>query len=512
MSEPLLDPAIPWLFARARSDPRALAIRCDGEEISFAELAARSEAVARRLRTLGVEPEDRVAALVGSSVRFVELVHAVQRLGAALVPLNTRLTTAEILALLDDCRPRLLIVDPQSAALASEVAPRRSGTRMIEAGAGIDRVSPSCELPEPRLDAHSICTIVYTSGTTGKAKGAMLTHANHFASASASRANLALRPGDRWLAVLPLHHVGGLSILLRSVIDGSAVVLHRGFNAEQVDRAMHEQGITLLSLVATTLRRLLDHSAGRRYPRSLRAVLVGGGATPAELLERARALGIPALATYGLTEAASQVTTEPLGGDRGAAGSAGRPLAGTRVAIADPDVHGDGEILVAGPTVMAGYLGRSEETERALRGGWLHTGDVGRLDASGRLHVHDRRSDLIVSGGENVYPTEIEAVLLGHPDVSEAAVYAVADPEWGQHVGAAVVLRAGRHLDSGELREWCAARLARFKLPRTIRFVDSLPRTASGKVKRHEVGLLATRNDTSNRLPPSTLSERPSKR
>ncbi len=256
-----------------------------------------------------------------------------------------------------------------------------------------------------------------------------------------------------------------------------------------MERAIREQGITLVSLVATTLRRLLDHSAGRRrYPRSLRAALVGGGATPGELLERARALGIPALATYGLTEAASQVTTQSLEADLDRTGSAGRPLAGIRVAIADPDAHGDGEILVAGPTVMAGYLGRPEESERALRGGWLHTGDIGRLDASGRLYVHDRRSDLIVSGGENVYPAEIEAVLLAHPDVSDAAVHPVPDPEWGQHVGAAVVLRAGRRLGAAELREWCAARLARFKLPRTIRFVGSLPRTASGKVKRHELG------------------------
>jgi o-succinylbenzoate---CoA ligase len=507
MPEPLHDPGGPWLFERARRDPRSLAVLGDGERISFAELAARSEALARRLRALGAEPGDRLAVVVGSSVRFIELVHAAQLLSVVLVPLNTRLTASEVLALVEDCRPRLLIFDPQHAALASEVVRRYPDVRTIESTGGVDAVAPSRALPEPRVDPHSIFTIVYTSGTTGTAKGAMLTHANHFASASASRANLASRRDDRWLAVLPLHHVGGLSILLRSVIDGSGVVLHSGFDAERVVRAIHGCGITLLSLVATTLRRLLEHSAGRQYPRSLRAALVGGGATPAELLDRAWAQGIPALATYGLTEAASQVTTESLRGDRDPVRSAGQPLAGTRVAIADADAHGDGEILVAGPSVMAGYLGRSEETARALRGGWLHTGDIGRLDADGRLHVHDRRSDLIVSGGENVYPAEIEAVLLEHPDVSEAAVHPVPDPEWGHHVGAAVVLRSGRRLEAAELREWCAARLARFKLPRTIRFVGALPRTASGKVKRGEVGRL----ETDNGLAPSTLSEPPSK-
>jgi O-succinylbenzoic acid--CoA ligase len=509
MSEPLLDPGIPWLLERARRDPHALAIDVNGERISFADLAFRSEAIARRLRTLAVEPGDRVAVLLGSSVRFVELLHASQRLGAALVPFNTRLTASEVRALVEDCRPRLLAFDAPAAAVASEVARLHPKIGVVESTAGIDRVAPSSDLPEPRLDPHSVFTIVYTSGTTGAAKGAMLTHANHFASASASRANLSLRLGDRWLAVLPLHHVGGLSILLRSVIDGTAVVLHPAFDAGSVERAIHEQGITLLSLVTTTLRRLLDHSAGRRYPRSLRAALIGGGATPAALLEQARAHGIPALATYGLTEAASQVTTESLEEDIGSMGSAGRPLPGTRVAIDGPDANGDGEILVAGPTVMAGYFGRREETERALRGGWLHTGDVGRLDAGGHLYVHDRRSDLIVSGGENVYPAEIEAVLLAHPGVSEAAVYPVADPDWGHHVGAAIVLRGGRRLAAEELREWCAGRLARFKLPRTIRFVDSLPRTASGKVKRREAGRLGAGEDATSERPP--LSERPPK-
>jgi O-succinylbenzoic acid--CoA ligase len=484
MAEPLDDPEVPWLLQRARREPHALALRSDGRDFSFGELAERCEATALRLCALGVEPGERVAWLGAGSLRFAELLHAVQRLGATLVPLNARLAAAEVRELLDDCRPRLLVCDAASRRLVADAGSGNVPAQEIES---LQDLPARGELPRPRIDPASIHTIVYTSGTTGKPKGAMLTHANHFASATASRANLGALPADRWLAALPVHHVGGLSILLRSVIDGSAVVLHGGFDADRVDRSLREDGITLGSMVATMLKRLIARAAGRSYPSSLRAMLVGGGPVLPSLLEQALSLGLPALATYGLTETASQVVTWPVAKSSPGRVGAGRALGETRLRIADPDGQGHGEILVAGPTVMAGYFRRPAESERALRGGWLHTGDIGQLDESGCLHVHDRRADLIISGGENVYPAEVEAVLLSHPCVSEAAVYPLADPEWGQRVSAAVVLHAGRDLRDGELRDWCATRLARFKLPRTIRFVTSLPRTASGKVKRRDL-------------------------
>jgi o-succinylbenzoate---CoA ligase len=484
MTEPLDDPGVPWLWQRAEREPHATALCCPGREFSFGELAERCEATARRLCARGVAAGDRVAWLGAGSLHFALLLHALQRLGATLVPLNVRLTAAEVAELLDDCRPRLLAFDATTQRLASAARPASLPTVALEP---FDDSPAEGELPPPRVDPGSIHTIVYTSGTTGKPKGAMLTHANHFASATASRANLGALSGDRWLAALPLHHVGGLSILLRSVIDGSAVVLHEGFDAARVDRSLREDGITLTSVVAIMLRRVIDQAAGRRYPSRLRAVLVGGGSVPRTLLEQAFDLGLPALATYGLTETASQVATSAVGDDGAGRAGSGRALGEARLRIAEPDEKGHGEILVSGPTVMAGYFHRPAESAEALRDGWLHTGDIGHLDASGCLHVHDRRSDLIVSGGENVYPAEVEAVLLSHPYVSEAAVYPLADPEWGQRVSAAVVLRAERNLTDDDLREWCASRLARFKLPRTIRFVTSLPRTASGKVKRRDL-------------------------
>ena len=278
--------------------------------------------------------------------------------------------------------------------------------------------------------------------------------------------------------------MGGLSIILRSAIDGVGVVLHRGFNPRLANRAIRDEKITLLSVVAAMLARMLDDNGEQPYPSSLRCVLVGGGPVSGPLLERAARLGVPAAPTYGLTETASQVATaRPWEAISGAEGGA-RPLPGTEIRIDNADAAGRGEVVVKGPTVMAGYFREPEGTRGVVRNGWLHTGDIGRFDANGFLHIDDRRSDLIVTGGENVYPAEVEAVLTSHPLVMEAAVYAASDPEWGHRVAAAVVLRDGAHVGESDLRSWCGPRLARFKIPKTIRFVDALPRTASGKIRR----------------------------
>lgn len=485
MPDPLKRPEWPWLWERAARDPAALAIKIDGIALSFRKLADEVEALASRLAQLGTRRADRIALLMDSSLRMVGLIHASQRCGATLVPINTRLLAAEIEALLIDAEPRLVLYDARHADTIAEIRIRVPALRFIEAHRELDAV-PADGLPEPcAFDPNAIHTILYTSGTTGRPKGAMLTHANHWASATASRANLGVEPHDRWLLLLPLYHVGGLSILLRSVIDGVSVVLHSGFDPTCANLALRAEQITLLSVVPTMLIRMLDKNGGASYPRSLRCVLVGGGPVPQALVTRALELGVPVVPTYGLTEAASQVATAAIGDPRFGPRSCGRPLRGTRVKLERADASGRGEILVSGPTVMAGYFRQPEANAAALREGWLHTGDIGHLDADGLLHIDDRRTDLIVSGGENVYPAEVEAVLLAHPAVAEAAVYAVADPEWGQRVAAAVVLRSGANPGASELRAWCAARLAHFKIPTTIEFTSALPRTAAGKLKRH---------------------------
>jgi O-succinylbenzoic acid--CoA ligase len=470
----------PWLATRARRDPDGCALVTTDRVSTWRTLEEQAAALAGRFTTLGLRPGDRLAVLMEPSARLVAVIHAAQRAGLTLVLLNTRLAAPEIAVLLAHAEPALVLHDAAYTAHVTTIA----GTvaRAVEAGHEIDALAAG-SVPSPAaVDPTAVQTILYTSGTTGRAKGVMLTHANHYASAAASRRRLGAGPADRWLSVLPLHHVGGLSIVMRSVLDGTPLVLHPRFDPAAVWHALCAERITLLSLVPTMLHRLLDHPDAGAAP-TLRCVLVGGAALAPALAARARALGLPIAPTYGLTEAASQVATAaPSDGD---VLGVGQPLAGTRVRIAHPDAAGCGEILIAGPTVMAGYFRDPESSATALRDGWLHSGDVGRLAADGRLEVFDRRTDVVITGGENVYPSEVEAVLLAHPAVAEAAVYGTLDPEWGRRVQAAVVLRASAAFDEAGLRRWCRERLAGFKIPRTIVPVAALPRTASGKLRRH---------------------------
>ncbi|MDQ2807743.1 MAG: o-succinylbenzoate--CoA ligase, partial [Chloroflexota bacterium] len=343
-------------------------------------------------------------------------------------------------------------------------------------------------IPHSAIDLDALQAILYTSGTTGQPKGAMLTYGNAWWSAVGSALNLGTHRDDRWLVCLPLFHVGGLSILWRSVIYGVPAIIHDGFDAVAVNAAIDAEGVTVVSLVSVMLARMLDARGGRPYPATLRAVLVGGGPVPQPLLERCAALGVPVVQTYGLTETASQAATLAPADALRKLGSAGKPLLPTQIRIAGPD--GDaaagivGEILVQGPTVTPGYWGRPDATDRALRDGWLHTGDLGYRDSEGYLYVVDRRDDLIISGGENVYPAEVEAVLGAHPAVREAGVVGAPDTRWGQVAHAAVVLRSGQAATADELRAWCRSQLAGYKVPAVILFMDELPRNAAGKLLR----------------------------
>jgi O-succinylbenzoic acid--CoA ligase len=302
--------------------------------------------------------------------------------------------------------------------------------------------------------------VMHTSGTTASPKPVVLTYANFQASALGSAVALGLDPAERWLCPMPLTHVGGLSIPIRSAVYATTAVLHGRFDTTAVLNELMdpERRITIVSLVPTMLSRLLD--AGLDRPPALRWALLGGGPIQPALLERAAAAGVPVAPTYGMTEACSQIATF------------GWPLPGVDVAICSD------EIRVRGPIVAVGALAED---------GWLHTGDLGRFDERSRLLITGRKADTIVSGGENIAPAEVEAVLLAHPAVADAGVFARTDPEWGEAVVAVVVPRAGADLAPEELREFCASRLAGFKVPKAVELREGLPRTDSGKLLRREL-------------------------
>ena len=471
-----------WVAQRGRSMPAAEAVVADGASLTYRELDRRVRGLAGALRARGVASGDRVALLGQNSLEFVVALHGIPRAGAICVPLNTRLTLEELAFQLRDAGVQILLTDAvleERARAAAGASGVREVVRLPVAG---DEAGDLVEVHSPE-DVHSI---VYTSGTTGSPRGSMLTFGNIWASATASAFNLGVLPGDRWLACMPLFHVGGMAIVLRSAIYGTSLVVHEGFDERRVVASIHEDRITTVSVVATMLHRMLDADE-RKAPPWLRTVLVGGGPVPLPLLERAADRGYPVIQTYGLTEAASQVATLAPGDAMGHLGSAGKPLLNTRIRIDAPDGE-PGEILVAGPTITPGYFRQPEATAAAIRDGWLHTGDIGRLDDDGFLYVLDRRDDLIVSGGENVYPAEVEAALVAHPAISGAAVVGLADERLGQMVAAAIVL--SQDVEDAEIGTFLRGRIAGYKLPRRLMRVEELPQTANGKVLRRVVRAL----------------------
>lgn len=491
----------PWIATRAKASPNPIALRFGGQRLTWADLARESEALARRLAFLGVEAGDRVAVHMRPHPRFVALLHACQRLGAALVPINLRLSRDEVTDLVARADPRVALVD----ATFGGDAPLSATT--------LDVFDELDEVPTPRslrlsdrVDADATLTIVFTSGSTGSAKGVELASANHAASALASRRRLGHSAKDTWLATLPLFHVGGLAILVRSVLDGSTVTLAEGFDEESVAGAITGGSATIVPVVPTMLTRVLARLAAPPALR-FRCLLVGGAALSPALAARALEVGLALAPTYGLTEACSQVCTAAPGGDEAAHGLVGRPLDTIEVRIEGADESGLGEIAVRGPTVMRGYFRDPGATADALRDGWLRTRDLGSLDGQGRLRLAGRRDDTIVTGGENVHPTEVEAVLDAHPDVAESVVVGVDDAEWGQRIVALVTPKGagagGRRgepgvaessvADAAALRAWCRDKIAGFKIPREVQVVASLPRGATGKIDRRAARRLVSK-------------------
>ena len=420
-----------WIHLAAAKHPDRVAVEGPSRSLTYAEVSEAAIGVAGALQRMGVRDGDRVALALPAVEDFVVALHGCFLAGAVAVPVDLRLTE-------------------------EERALRMAGAKAV-----------LTELPSPAtvswpgtLSGDAPVTVMHTSGTTAAPKQVVLTRGNWLANALGSAVALGLDPGERWLCPMPLTHVGGLSIPIRSSIYATTAVVHGRFETERVLGDLMDPGrrITLVSLVPTMLSRLLD--AGLARPPSLRWVLLGGGPIPAALLERAAGAGVPVAPSYGMTETCSQIVTF------------GWPLPGAEVWTSS------GEVVVRGPMVAASALDSD---------GRLFTGDLGTFDDRGRLVITGRKADTIVTGGENVAPVEVEDVLLTHPDVADAAVFARPDAEWGEAVVASVVLRDGATVAAEELRAFCAQRLAGFKVPKAFEFVSGLPRSQTGKLLRREL-------------------------
>jgi O-succinylbenzoic acid--CoA ligase len=430
-----------WVARAARMRPDRVAVVTGGGSLSYDQLHERARGLGGALLARGVRAGDRVALALPSQELVVAL-HGCLLIGAIAVPIDLRLRSPER-------------------------AERAAGAKVV-----LQELVQGPPAPERALMLPDTATVMFTSGTTAGPKPVRLSYNNWLWNALGSAVALGLDPEERWLCPMPLAHVGGLSIQMRSAVYGTTAVLHGRFDAEAVTGALMDraQRVTLVSLVPTMLSRLLD--AGLREPPTLRWALLGGGPIAPALLERAAAAGVAVAPSYGMTEACSQIVTH------------GFPLLGFQLRIAgpapaDPGEAATGEVLVRGMAVAVGALAQD---------GWLHTGDLGSLDARGRLSIEGRLADTIVTGGENVAPIEVEAVLLEHPAVADAGVFGRPDPEWGEAVSAHVVLRVGAAADEAQLRAHCAARLAPFKVPKRIELVRSVPRGATGKLLRRELG------------------------
>jgi len=420
---------------------------------SYRELDRVTAAVAQGLHARGVLPGERVALRLAPGPVYPTLLLALLRAGAVAAPLSTRLPPAALPDLLRRIGCRRLIADSDS------VTGKLGGLELLNAqdlfsGAPEDPAVFTPSTFDPGADA----TIVFTSGSTGSPKAALHTFENHWSSAVGANRNIPLRPGDRWLLSLPLWHVGGLAVVFRCLVGGAAITI--AGESEPLADAIPGLGATHVSLVATQLYRLLREKRGRAALLSLKAILLGGGPAPAALIEEALRLGVRLVTSYGSTEMSSQATASRPGDPREALYTAGRPLAFRRLSIA-----ADGEILVRGRTLFRGYVEKTGVAPALDGAGWFHSGDLGRLDADGRLIVLGRRDSMFISGGENVHPEEIEREILRFPGVLETIVVPVTDPEFGARPVAFLRTVDGSLPDTSALDRHLRGTLPGFKAP-----------------------------------------------
>ncbi|RDW20984.1 o-succinylbenzoate--CoA ligase [Oceanobacillus chungangensis] len=471
-----------WLTKQADINPDGVAVEMDnGDVLTFNELKANSQRFARKLAKAGISNGMHVGILSTNNLRMITVIHALSYLEAVGVLLNTRLTTKEVNYQLQDAEVTHLL----TASQLNEEEQAAFNVREVLSFSEVEAYEEKDVEVISELDLNATFTIIYTSGTTGFPKGVMHTYGNHWWSAIGSALNLGLDKQDKWLIPLPLFHVSGLSTLIKSVIYGMPIYLLEKFDEKIVHEAIMTKGISIVSVVTVMVQRLMNLLGENSYPKTLRCMLLGGGPAPKPLLEKAKDRQVPVFQSYGMTETASQIVTLSPKDALEKVGSAGKALFPAQLKIVEPDEMNVGEIQVKGPMVTKGYYNHKSANETSIKDGWLATGDLGYLDDEGFLYVVDRRKDLIISGGENIYPSEIESVLSAMEQVKEVGVTGKEDVRWGT-VPVAFIVKS-REVSIEEILAFAEKHLAKYKLPKEIHFVDALPRNAANKLVRNKL-------------------------
>ncbi|HKP54399.1 MAG TPA: long-chain fatty acid--CoA ligase [Chloroflexia bacterium] len=497
---------VDWLARREMLSPNKVALidtLHDGREITYREWNRAANRTARFLQSLGVKKGDRIAVLSMNCVEYLDIWFACGKLGAILQNLNWRLTAHELGGLVEDAAPTILIYGPEFAPQVNALRERADSVRYFIALDDVGRASPHDMLfaeRDAQDDSPPISieiapddpwVICYTGGTTGLSKGAILTHGSITWNSINTVVSWGLRPDDVTILNAPLFHTGGLNVFTAPLVHiGGTSIVCRGFDPGQVYELMREYGVTVYFGVPSMFIAMQEHPAWQNADFSRLRILISGGAPcPLPVFERFWERGVPFKTGYGMTESGPNTFWLPDEEVQSKPGAVGYPLFHVEVNVVRRDGHDCapdevGELLTRGKQVCAGYWNRPEESAHALEGGWLHTGDLARRDSDGCHYIVGRLKEMIISGGENIYPAEVESVLAAHPAVATAALIGLPDPRWGEVGRAVIVLRPGCHVTESEVIEFCRQRLARYKVPKSVIFIDALPMTGAGKVDK----------------------------
>ncbi len=484
-----------WLVKRAEFSPTKTALVDDasGQRVSYGELNQRVSALAAYLKTLGLNKGDRVAILDFNSLFHLELLFALPRLGAVLLPLNFRLSPAELQNILEDASPKALFYGTEFSATAKEIKTEKTGTLLISSGeaeSAVKKVGYSTRLdPALEIDQEHPWLLIYTGGTTGPPKGAMLSHRMVTWNSLNTIISWGLNPDDTVIMAMPFFHTGGLNVFTLPLLKlGGTVVIMKSFEPEQYLELLQQEKGTIMFMVPTMYQLLADTASFNAADFStIRLCITGGSPCPEKLYHLYWEKGLPFKQGYGLTEAGPNCFALADSMIKEKIGSVGKAVFYARAkvvneegtAVAPNDV---GELVLAGPHLFSGYWNNPQATEETIKDGWLYTGDIVRCDEDGYFYIVDRKKDMFISGGENVYPFEIESVLYRHPAVSEAAVIGIPHDKWGEVGRAYIVLHHGESIDPSSIIEYCKEHLARYKVPKEVIFKNALPKSPAGKI------------------------------